>query len=86
MPETPNALPCAASRTSPFHPSSLFPLLCLRPSVIMGTAGREQMLNYELAAFIDAGAFYTASYNGNTTHTGPTLTQFAVGTRGLLRL
>lgn len=54
----------------------------VRPSVIAGTAGSEQMINFTLGAVIDGTDFYAASYNGSTTHTGPTLSQFIVGTEG----
>ena len=58
----------------------------VRPSVVTGTAGSEQLIKFTLAAEIDATNFYASTYNGSTTHTGPTLTQFAVGIKGYIGL
>ncbi|MCX6856058.1 MAG: PEP-CTERM sorting domain-containing protein [Verrucomicrobia bacterium] len=56
----------------------------LRPSVIAGTAGAEQIRNYTLGSAIDASLNYAPDYNGSTTHTGVALEQFQVTLAGLI--
>lgn len=56
----------------------------LRPSVIAGTAGAEQIVNHAFGSEIGSTTYFASDYNGSETHIGVASWQFQLDTAGYI--
>lgn len=56
----------------------------VRPSVISGTAGAEQIVNHAFGSEIGSTAYFASGYNGSETHIGASSSQFQIEATGYI--